>query len=151
MRQQAAHRFAAGETIRQIAQGLNVSYEAVRVWRRQWEQGGEEALVSRPPRGRKPQLSEAQLQRLEAELVKGPGHHGYRTQLWTLERIAKLIQKLFGVSHHPSHVFKLLRAMGWSCQKPERRARERDEEAIAHWVRERWPQIKKGHCRQARP
>ena len=114
-----------------------------------WKQGSTEALLTRPPRGRPPKLTPEQLEQLEAALLQGPEAHGYSTELWTLERIAALIRKRFGVSYHPSHVFKILRAMDWTCQKPERQARERDEEAIAHWVKHRWPRLKKGHSAQA--
>jgi transposase len=69
--------------------------------------------------------------------------HGYRTELWTLKRVAQLIGKRFGVSYDPSGVWHVLRNMNWSAQKPERRARERDEQAIAQWRKEDWPRIKK--------
>jgi transposase len=75
-------------------------------------------------------------------LLKGPGAHGYKTQLWTLPRVALLIEKLTGVRYHPGHVWKLLGALGFSCQRPERRAVERDEPAIGHWKRVRWPDIR---------
>ena len=81
---------------------------------------------------------------LERQLQRGPLAHGYATDLWTLARIADLIRKWFGVRHHPSHVFRLLRGLGWSCQKPEQRAKERDEAAIQRWVRADWPALKKG-------
>ena len=149
LRQQAARRFDRGDSINDVAQALTISYEAVRVWRRVWEQGGAEALLTRPPRGRPSKLTPEQLQRLDVELRRGPEAHGYRTELWTLERIAALIRKLFGVSYHPCHVFKILRAMDWTCQKPERQARERDEQAIADWVQRRWPRLKRGHSAQA--
>jgi len=149
LRQRAAEGFDRGERIKDVAQALTISYEATRKWRRTLEQGGIEALLTRPPRGRPPKLTSEQLEQLEAELLQGPEAHGYTTELWTLERIAALIRQLFGVSYHPSHVFKILRAMDWTCQKPERRARERDEQAIAHWVQHRWPRIKRGHSAQA--
>jgi len=149
LRQQAAVLFEQGVSTKEVAQALNISYEAARVWRLIWKQGGREALLTRPPRGRPPKLSAEQLQQLEAELLEGPESQGYCTELWTLERIAALIRKLFGVSYHPSHVFKILRAMDWTCQKPERRARERDEAAIAHWVQRRWPRLKRGPSAQA--
>jgi transposase len=76
-------------------------------------------------------------------LVQGPLHAGYRTDVWTLARIAKLIHQEFGIRYHPSHVWKILTALGWSCQKPERRAVERDEAAIARWKQHDWPRIKK--------
>ena len=151
LRHRAAELFAHGHSIRQVSDALHISYEAVRVWHRTWAAQGTEALLKRPPRGRRPKLSGEQLQQMEAELLKGPRHHGYSTELWTLERIAALIRKLFEVSYHPSHVFKLLRAMEWTCQKPERRARERDEQAIGHWVKRRWPRIKRGPSAQAPP
>jgi len=74
---------------------------------------------------------------------KGPRHHGYPTELWTLQRVAEVIAVHFGVQYHRGHVWKILRAMAWSCQKPERRARERDEQAIRRWRQEDWPRIKK--------
>jgi transposase len=76
-------------------------------------------------------------------LVQGPGQHGYRTELWTLARVAEVIAVTFGIAYHPSAVWHILRAMGWSCQKPARRARERDEQTIARWRQEDWPRIKK--------
>ena len=71
---------------------------------------------------------------MQDALLQGPAHWGYQTQLWTLERISKLIAKLFDVHYHPSHVFKILRGMGWSCQRPTRRAKERNEAAIEQWL-----------------
>src|SRR4029450_5819044 len=87
-------------------------------------------------------------QRKGAPGVAGKAHPrplraAYRTDLWTLPRVADLIHQQFGVRYHPAHVWKVLTALGWSCQKPERRAVERDEAAIARWTREDWPRIKK--------
>jgi transposase len=101
------------------------------------------ALKSKPPPGRPPKLSQAQRQQLIRLLKKGPTAHGYRTNLWTLARVAEVIRKNFSVRYHPSQVWRILNAMGWSCQKPERRARERDEKAIARWRRKDWRRIKK--------
>ncbi len=88
-------------------------------------------------------MSEAQKRTLVSLLLKGALRAGYTTDLWTLGRVAALIDQQFGVRYHPSHVWKVLTALGWSCQKPERRAVERDEVAIARWKREAWPWIKK--------
>jgi transposase len=88
-------------------------------------------------------LSPGQKAQLVRLLVKGPLRAGYTTDLWTLARVAKLIQQEFGVGYHPGHVWKLLTGLGWSCQKPERRALERDEAAIARWKYTEWPRIKK--------
>ena len=76
-------------------------------------------------------------------LLKGPAHFGYQTQLWTLERVAEVIGKTFDVTYDPSQVWRILMSLGWSCQKPESRARERDEKAIARWRKVDWPRIKK--------
>lgn len=144
IKKQACARFAKGECIRDIADALHVSYDAVRVWRRQWQHDGSAAVCSHASPGAKPRLSPEQLQQLGEALLLGPAHWGYRTELWTLARIAALIKQLFGVAYHPSHVFKVLRGMGWSCQKPAREAKERDAEAIARWLADDWPRLKKG-------
>ena len=83
-------------------------------------------------------------------LLKGATAHGFSTDLWTLPRVAEIIARTFGVRYHPAHVWKILRGEGWSCQKPERRARERDEAAIQRWRTERWPHIKKRPPRRSK-
>jgi transposase len=95
-------------------------------------------------RGAKSRLSDEQWQQITAALLQGPQAHGFETQLWTLERIADLIFRLTGVRYNSNYVAELMRAQGWSVQKPERRAKERNEEAIAGWVQETWPEIKRG-------
>ena len=90
-----------------------------------------------------PRLSDKERKQLERILLKGPRKRGYRTELWTLPRIAEVIQPRFGVAYDPSSVWHILRKMDWSCQKPERRARERDEERIVRWRKQDWPRIKK--------
>jgi hypothetical protein len=88
-------------------------------------------------------LSSKHKRQLERRLLKGALDAGYKTDLWTLRRIGKLIKHHFHVDYHPSHVWKILQALGWSCQKPERRATQRDEAAIARWKRYVWPQIRR--------
>ncbi len=90
-----------------------------------------------------PRLSNRQRKQLERILLKGARRQGYRTELWTLPRIAEVIERRFGVTYDASSVWHILRKMDWSCQKPERRARERDEERIARWRKQDWPRIKK--------
>lgn len=68
---------------------------------------------------------------------------GFPNELWTLKRVATVIRRQFGIRYHPSHVWKVLQSFDWSCQVPERRAMQRDEEAIARWMRYKWPAIKK--------
>jgi len=151
LRQEAAALFSEGQTIRQVAAALVIGYETARTWCRTLEQSGTQAMCATKPRGRKPRLSAQQLEQLAVALTQGPLHWGFRTDVWTLERIAGLVRKLFDVRYHPSHVYKIMQALGWTCQRPTRQAKERDEAAIARWVREDWPRIKKGQNATARP
>jgi len=89
-------------------------------------------------------MTDEQRSRLGKVLLEGAEAHGFSTDLWTLPRIAELIERLFGVHYHPGHVWKVMRKLGWSLQRPTTRARERDEEAIAAWRRRDWPRLKKG-------
>lgn len=127
----------------EVAGIVGTSQASVTRWRQAWERGGEEALAAKPHPGRPPRLTGRQRERLERLLLEGARAHGYETELWTLARVAEVIAVNFGVEYHPGHVWYVLRSMGWSSQKPERRARERDEEAIARWRREEWPGLKK--------
>jgi transposase len=138
----AAERFACGEATSAIAADLRVTERTVRRWRQAWRGGGAEALRSRGPVSRE-RLSPAQWARLEAELGKGPLAHGFaHDQRWTLGRVKTLIGKLFHVGYTPEGVWKLLHRHGWSCQVPARQAIERDEDAVAVWKDQVWPDIK---------
>lgn len=132
-----------GQTQAEVARTLETSAASVSRWKQACEQEGQTALSAKPHPGRQPKLAAKQLDRLGKLLLQGPGRHGYSTDLWTLWRVAEVILIRFGVSYDPSGVWHVLRRMGWSCQKPERQARERDEKAIATWRREDWPRIKK--------
>ena len=109
-----------------------------------YEAGGGSGLDSKPQKGPSPKLSPGDLAAFETELLKGPRAHGFRTELWTLARVAAVIEHRFGIAYHPCHVWKILRRMRWSAQKPERRAREQDEDAVRRWREEEWPRIKRG-------
>jgi transposase len=101
-----------------------------------------EGLAAKRHPGPRPRLSEKQKEKLVALLLEGPQAHGYRNDLWTLSRLAQVIENHFGVRYHPAHVWKILHALGWSCQKPERRPKERDDKKIEQWRKETWPHIK---------
>lgn len=126
-----------------VAKTLRTSLVSVGRWRKACRIGGIEALTAKPVFGRPLKLSLAKRRRLAGLLLKGPIRHGFGTELWTLARVAEVIENHFGVSYHPSQVWRILLTLGWSCQKPESRARERDEVAIARWRRVDWPRIKK--------
>jgi len=148
-RLRAAQLFEQGLSQAAVSRELGVKPASVCRWQRAWSAGGAAALRQQRPAGRQPRLTASQLARLEQELGKGPQAQGYRSELWTLDRIGRLIRKLFGVRYHRGHVWRLLGQMGWSPQRPALRARERDEAAIAHWRRRRWPAKKGSHPRRS--
>lgn len=143
-RRRAARLFAKGRTQAEVARELEVSRQSVSRWYVDWQAGGTSAMRGARRAGRLPRLSEAELKVVVAELKRGPRAHGYATELWTLSRVGEVIEAVTGVSYHPGHVYKLLtERMGWSRQRPARQAFERDAEAIARWVAEDWPRVKK--------
>jgi transposase len=143
-RMRAAGLFEQGEVQAEIARRLGVSHQTVSDWHASWQSGGREALRGAGRAGRRPRLTGEQLAAVEAALAKGPKTNGYATDLWTLVRVAEVIERVTGVGFHPGHVWRILREqLGWTRQRPARRAIERDDEAIDRWVKQRWPQIKK--------
>jgi transposase len=126
-----------------IAMALGVSQGAISQWLTRVRTGGEAALAAQPPPGMTPKLTAEQRAQLPLLLAQGAEHYGYRGDIWTSKRVADVIQREFGVRYHPDHVRKLLHAAGWSPQRPKTRASQQDATAIATWVEERWPQIKK--------
>jgi transposase len=141
-RDEAVALFEQGLSKADIARQLDVARKNVSQWFQKWQQGGPDALRVR--RGAESRLTDEQWQQIVDALLQGPQAHGYDTQLWTLERIADLIFSLTGVRYNSNYVAALMHAHGWSVQKPERRAKERNEEAIAGWVQDEWPEIKRG-------
>jgi transposase len=140
----AAELFEAGFKPAQVAEQLEASVQAASVWFQRWQAAGSQALAGAGRAGRRPRLSREAMLRVEKALQQGALAQGYRNELWTLSRIAEVIKRETGVSYHPGHVWRLLQQLGWSRQKPSRRALERDPEKIANWLQERWPEVKKG-------
>lgn len=132
-----------GQSQAQVARELGVTASAVCQWAKARRQRGDPALEAKPHNGRPSKLTGRQLARLEKLLLRGPRKHGYTTELWTLSRVAEVVEKHFSVTYDASGVWHVLHRMGWSAQKPEHRARERDEQAIATWRKKHWPRIKK--------
>jgi len=127
----------------EVARRLGVCRQTVSRWVGEFRAGGREALKKAGRAGRKPELTPADRERLEDLLLGGPEKLGYETPLWTCARVAHLIEQEFGIPYHRGHVWKILDDLGWSCQRPVGRARERNEEEIRRWRRVRWPAIKK--------
>ena len=149
-RLQAWHLKQQGWPQRQIAEALGVSAAAVSQWVKRARMGGLQALRHQPPPGAPCRLAPDQLARLPDLLHRGPEAYGFRGQVWTRQRVAEVIRIEFGMCYHPTHVGRLLKALRWSPQKPMRRARQRDEAAIARWRTETWPALKRGQIPSSR-
>lgn len=134
----------------EVAQRLGVDRRSVRRWKAAARKHGEAGVRARAAPGRPSKLTQARKRRLEALLVKGPLASGFDTDLWTCPRVAELIKQRLGIAYHVDHVGRLLHDLGWSPQKPTRRAAERDEREIRRWVREEWPRVKKTPSAAAR-
>jgi transposase len=127
----------------EVARRLGVHRQSVSRWAIASRKQGRDSLRKAGRAGRLPRLSLAQKEALKTALVKGPQAYGYASSLWTIGRVAALIQEQTGLKYHPGHVWKILRSLGWSSQRPVGRALERNEEAIAHGKAKQWPAIKK--------
>jgi len=142
-RMEAARLLKQGVSQSEVARRLGVHRQSVIRWARQLERSGVRGLRRAGRAGRKPKLGAAQLQRIEQGLKRGPEALGYTTGLWTAGRVRELIEYQCGVRYHEAHVWRILRKLGWSCQRPSGRALERDEQAVRRWKRYRWPRIKR--------
>ena len=127
----------------EVARMIGVNRRSVRRWQAAYRKQGRPALEARPASGRPPKLPAFQTRRLERELLRGAQAAGFATDLWTCPRVAQLIERRFRVHYHVDYIGRLLHALGWSPQKPTRRAIERDEEGIRRWIKETWPALKK--------
>jgi transposase len=142
-RLKAARLFDEGATQADVARRLGVSRVSAMRWYQAWRKNGRDGLGQVRPLGRRSRLSPQELERVEAALLEGPQAHGYSTDLWTLPRVAVVVERVSGVRYHPGHVWRVLRGLGWSLQRPTLRARERDDEAVANWKRVAWRRAKK--------
>jgi transposase len=133
-----------GRTLGEVADACEVDISSVKRWKAAVRQGGLKALDAKRLLGRAARLDEDQKTRLSEILLLGPVNAGYRNELWTCARVAEVIETHFGIRYSLAHVWKLLRGLGFSCQKPEQKAREQDDDEIAHWRRYKWPALKRG-------
>jgi transposase len=124
-----------------IARALDVTPGAVSQGLKRAREGGAQALVHRMPPGPASKLTAEQKARLPALLKQGAEAYGFVGDVWTTKRVTPVVQAVFGIRYHPAHMSRLLRQIGWSVQKPIRRATQRNEAAITHWWTERWPAL----------
>lgn len=148
-RLKAADLFDKGDTQAEVRRKLNISAQSASRWYACWKTGGKNSLRKAGRAGRLPRLTAEQKEEVKAALLEGPEAHGYSTALWTIGRVAALIAEITGVKYHKGHAWKILRALGWSSQRPVGRALERNEQAIADWKKKQWPAIKKKRSQKA--
>ena len=142
-REKAVAMFREGERQAAVAAALRVSRQSVSRWYNSWLNGDTGAIKGCSRAGRPSRLNKEQVQQIRVKLLQGARTHGYATDLWTLPRVAKVIEAVTKVRYHSGHVWRILRRMGWSLQRPAVRAKERDEEAVRQWKRRTWAEVKK--------
>jgi len=150
-RAEGVQQLEAGEmTQAEIARHLGVTEAAVSKWKRQLLEEGPQVLQARKATGRPPKLDDVAKAELVKKLEEGAIAAGFPTEQWTQARVKKLIKREFGVTYHQNYISRLLDDLGWSVQKPDPRAIERDEELIHAWLSRDWPRIKKSAAARRR-
>ena len=134
---------AKGKGCAEVALAVGVARQTVYTWKVLLDEGGIDALQAVPGRVRPAQLDEGQLAAVRAAVLQSPTDHGFATELWTLKRVGAVIERLHGVRFSQGHVWRILGSLGFSPQKPEKRAIERNEDAVRNWKRNTWPALKK--------
>lgn len=141
-RQRAIALLKEGRAPVEVARLLGVDRRSVGRWNAAYRRRGTGALAARPVPGRPWKLSARQREELELILLRGAAA-SFESDLWTCPRVARVIARRFGIGYHVDHIGRLLRSLGWTAQRPTRRALERDEEGIQRWIKREWPRIKK--------
>ena len=139
----AAALLAKGLSQSEVARRVGAHRQSVSQWAEALREKGRKGLKKAARAGRPAKLGAADCKRIERGLKRGPEALGYGSSLWTSARVAHLIEQECGVRYATGHAWRILRQLGWSCQRPAGRALERDEEKIQQWKRKRWPEIKK--------
>jgi transposase len=138
----------SGEKPTEVALEVGVARQTVYTWKALLDEGGIDALRSVPSRGRPARLDESQLEGLRRAILQKPTEHGFGTELWTLKRVGVVIERLYDVKFGQTQIWRILDALGFSVQKPEKRAIERDEDAVRSWKRSTWLALKKSPARR---
>jgi transposase len=140
-RKRALDLLESGKRVKEVAKIIGVTERSIRYWQKEANEPKDKSATRSP--GHPSHLSAEQLKQLEQELLGGAYAQGYAEDYWTLDRIARLIWDTFQVRYHPVSVWYILKRMGWSNQRPQRQALQRDDQAIRHWKKYTWPRIKK--------
>ena len=142
-RLRAGRMLLSGKGCAEVAAAVGVARQTLYTWKRLLDEGGIDALRAVPERGRPAQLDEQQLAAVRAALLQNPTEHGFGTELWTLKRVGAVIERLHGVRFGQTQVWRILGALGFSPQKPDKRAIERNPDGVRGWKRSTWPRLKK--------
>ena len=142
-RVRAARMLKAGKGCAEVGLAVGVARQTVYTWKRLLDEGGIDALRAVPEPGRPAQLDAAQLAAVRAVVQQSPTEHGFGTELWTLKRVGAVIERMHGVRFGQTQIWRILGSLGFSPQKPEKRAIERNDDAVRHWRRRTWPALKK--------
>jgi transposase len=142
-RLKAGRMLLAGKGCAEVAGAVGVARQTVYTWKGLLDEGGIDALRAVPERGRPAQLDEQQLALVRAAVLRSPTEYGFGTELWTLKRVGVIIERLHGVRFGQTQVWRILGSLGFSPQKPEKRAIERNEDTVRNWKRRTWPGLKK--------
>jgi len=142
-RERAIALLQEGQTLAAAAKKVRVDIRSVQRWKRSFQIKGLAGIHAQTSSGRPPRLSEKNKESLTQVLLAGAKASGFPTDLWTCQRVTNVIEAQFGIQYHFCHVSRILHSLGWSPQRPTRRALERNEEEIKRWVNEEWPRIKK--------
>jgi len=142
-RVKAGRLLIAGKGCAEVALTVGVARQTVYTWKRLLDAGGIDALRGVPERGRPAQLDEHQLASVRSAVLQSPTEHGFATELWTLKRVGVVVERMHGVRFSQTQVWRILGSLGFSPQKPEKRAIERNEDAVRAWKRRTWPSLKK--------
>lgn len=146
-RMKAVQLFENGLTQAEVGRRLKVPRQTAYRWYCSWQDGGASALKKAGRAGRKPRITERQREVVVKALIAGPRASGFGSDVWTLPRVAHMVERTTGIKYHPDHMSRLMKELGWSCQRPTTRAKERNEAAITKWRRQVWPTIKKSQKR----
>ncbi len=142
-RVRAGRMLLKGATPAEVAPVVGVARQTVYTWKALLDEGGIDALRAVPGRGRPAKLDAVQLEGVRRAVLHNPTDHGFATELWTLKRVGLLIERMYGVRFGQTQIWRILGSLGFSAQKPEKRALERNEDGVRQWKRRTWPGLKK--------
>jgi transposase len=149
LRRQAVARVLKGQTQAAVAEGLGIHPVTIAKWMARHRSAGQAGLAAKPAPGRPRYLTSHQEGQVKTWLSQKPTDHGFRTDLWSARRIVELVRRTFGVAFHPASMRRWLAARGYSPQRPARKARQRNDDAIVQWVANDWPRLQKKRARSA--